>query len=134
MGQIDNYEQFCKAFKGNNEELKKEAKLLLFIQNWIIRILEHMEEDTLDYSLKKMIEQNADKISNKNILKDALSSIVADSDLAFRHLNGNLREKIVRENVQMPVYKVKEINSYGLNWLSRQSGRTIKQKISSAGN
>ena len=134
MKQIDNYEQFCKAFESDDEELKKEAKLLLFIQNWIIRILDYMEEDTLDYSLKKMIEQNADKMSNKNTLKDALSSIVDDSDLAFRHLNENMREKIVRENVQMPVYKVREINSYGLNWLSRQSGRTIRQKVSSAGN
>ena len=31
-------------------------------------------------------------------------------------------------------YKVREINSYGLNWLSRQPGRTIRQKVSSAGN
>ena len=134
MRQIDNYEQFCKAFVGDDNELKKEAKLLLFVQNWIIRILDYMEEDTLDYSLKKMVEQNADKMSNIHTLKDALSSIVDDSDLAFRHLNENMREKIVRENVQMPVYKVREINSYGLNWLSRQSGRTIRQKVSSAGN
>ena len=134
MRQIDNYEQFCKAFVSEDNELKEEAKLLLFVQNWIIRILDSMEEDTLDYSLKKMLEQNADKTSNIYTLKDALSSIVADSDLAFRHLNENMREKIIRENVQMPVYKVREINSYGLNWLSRQSGRTIRQKVSSAGN
>ena len=134
MRQIDNYGQFCKAFGSDDNELKKEAKLLLFIQNWIIRILDYMEEDTLDYSLKKMVEQNADKMSNIHTLKDALSSIVNDSDLAFRHLNENMREKIIRENVQMPVYKVREINSYGLNWLSRQSGRTIRQKVSSAGN
>ena len=134
MRQIDNYEQFCKAFECDDNELKKEARLLLFIQNWIIRILDYMEEDTLDYSLKKMVEQNADKMSNIHTLKDALSSIVDDSDLAFRHLSENMREKIIRENVQMPVYKVREINSYGLNWLSRQSGRTIRQKVSSAGN
>lgn len=134
MRQIDNYEQFCKAFDSDDNELKKEAKLLLFIQDWIIRILDYMEEDTLDYSLKKMVEQSADKMSNIHTLKDALSSIVDDSDLAFRHLNENMREKIIRENVQMPVYKVREMNSYGLNWLSRQSGRTIRQKISSAGN
>ena len=134
MRQIDNYEQFCKAFESDDLELKQEAKLLLFVQNWIIRILDHMEEDTLDYSLKKLIEQNADKMSNIHTLKDSLSSIVDDSDLAFRHLNENMREKIIRENVQMPVYKVREINSYGLNWLSRQSGRTIRQKVSSAGN
>ena len=50
MKKIDNYEQFCKSFE-SEDEIKKKAKLLLFIQNWIIRILEHVEEDTLDYSL-----------------------------------------------------------------------------------
>jgi hypothetical protein len=133
MRKIDSYEQFCKAFE-SEDEIKKKANLLLFIQNWIIRILEHIEEDNLDYSLKKMIEQNADKILNEHYLKDALSRIVDNSNLAFRHLNENMRTKIIRENIQMPVYKVREINSYGLNWLSRQSGKTIRQKISSAGN
>lgn len=134
MRQIEDYEQFCNAFESEDDEIRKEAKLLLFIQNWIIRILDRMEEDTLDYSLKKMVEQNADKMSNKDTLKDALSCIVDDSYSAFRHLNDSMREKIIRENVRMPVYKVREINSYGLNWLSRQSGRTIRQKVSSAGN
>ena len=133
MRQIDNYEQFCKAFESDDIELKKEAELLLFIQNWISRIIDYMEEDSLDYSLKKMLNQNAYKKANLT-MKDSLSSIVDDSDLAFRHLNENMREKIIRENIQMPVYKVREINSYGLNWLSRQSGRTIRQKISSASN
>lgn len=133
MRQIDNYEQFCKAFESDDIELKKEAELLLFIQNWISRIIDYMEEDSLDYSLKKMLNQNAYKKANLT-MKDSLSSIVDDSDLAFRHLNENMRKKIIRENIQMPVYKVREINSYGLNWLSRQSGRTIRQKISSASN
>ncbi|MFR7418641.1 DUF2357 domain-containing protein [uncultured Megasphaera sp.] len=131
---IDNYEQFCKAFEGDDHDVKKEAKLLLFIQNWIIRILGYMEEDTLDYSLRKMMAQNADKISSEDTLKDALSSVVEDSAFAFRHLNESMREKIIRENVLMPVHQVKELNSYSLNWLSRQSGRTVRQKISSAGN
>lgn len=133
MSQFDNYEQFCQAFISKDEEQKKNAKLVLFIQNWIIRIIDYVEEDTLDYSLKKMVDQKAERMPGEQ-LKDALSSIVDDSALAFRHLSENMKEKIIRENVQMPVYKVKEINSYGLNWLSRQSGRTIRQKISSAGN
>lgn len=133
MEQIENYEQFCKAFDADDDK-RKDAKLSLFIQNWIIRVLDYMEEDTLDYSLKKMIEQNADKSNIRNSVKDALSSIVDDTDVAFGHLTENMREKIIRENVQMPVYKVREINSYGLNWLSRQTGKTIRQKVSSAGN
>lgn len=133
MKQIENYEQFCKSI-GDDKENNKYAKLSLFIQNWIIRVLDSVEEDTLDYSLKKLIEHNLDKSSYRGTMKDALSSIIDDSSLAFRRLSENMREKIIRENVLMPVYKVKEINSSGLNWLSRQTGKTIKQKVSSAGN
>ena len=43
-----------------------------------------------------------------------------------------MRENIIRENIKMPVYKVKEINSYGLQWLSRRPGRTIREKISNS--
>ena len=86
MRQFDNYGQFCMAFSGENEEKKNNAKLLLFMQNWIIRILDCVEEDTLDYSLKKMVDQKADRMSYKLTLKDALSSIVDYSDLAFRLL------------------------------------------------
>ena len=134
MKRINNYEQFCKAFESEDKELKEEAKLLLFIQNWIIRILDYLEEDSLDYSLNKLLDKNTVENIESFRLKDSLSNIVDDSVLAFRYLSENMREKIIRENVKMPVYKVREINSYGLNWLSRQSGKTIRQKISSAGN
>lgn len=134
MKRINTYEQFCKAFESEDKELKEEAKLLLFIQNWIIRILDYLEEDSLDYSLNKLLDKNTVENIESFRLKDSLSNIVDDSVLAFRYLSENMREKIIRENVKMPVYKVREINSYGLNWLSRQSGKTIRQKISSAGN
>jgi len=135
MERIENYEQYCKAFVDKmDHDLNHDAELLLFVQDWIIKILSFVECDSMDYSLKKLLKDNSDKTNQKNVKEDALSNIIDDTNMAFKYLSENLREKILRENVQMPVYKVKEINSYGLNWLSRQSGRTIKQKISSAGN
>ncbi|WP_300276163.1 DUF2357 domain-containing protein [Peptacetobacter sp.] len=134
MDYIDDYEKFCEAFNTlkEDDEQKIEAKLLLFVQNWIIKVLEHLKEDTLDYSLNKLIEQN--KSEDMNVKKDVLSNIVDCSEVAFRRIEENMKEKIIRENVQMPVHKVRELNSYGLNWLTRKSGRTIRQKISSTRN
>lgn len=133
MKQIENYEQFCNSFNGDKDS-NRYAKLSLLIQNWIIGVSDSVEEDTLDYSLKKLIEHNPDKSAYSGNMKDALSGIIDGSALAFRRLSEGMREKIIRENVLMPVYKAKEINSSGLKWLSRQTGKTIKQKISSAGN
>ena len=64
--------------------------------------------------------------------QDGVSKIITEVDSAVRHIAGNMRENIIRENVKLPVYQVKEINSYGLNWLSRRPGRTIKEKISNS--
>ena len=134
MKAIDNYEGFCEAFESKNSEIKERAELLLFIQNWIIQNLKFINEDTLDYSIKKLIEDNTLKAENTEEMEDALSNIVDKSDMAFKRLTLGMREKIIRENVKMPVHKVREMNTYSLNWLSRQSGKTIRQKISSAGN
>lgn len=130
---IDNYERFCKAFSMGGED-KQDAELALFVQNWIIDVLNRMNEDTLDYSLKKLMDQHNDrKDSFKENSKDALSEIIDGAKSAFMHLSENMREKIVRENIRMPVYKVREISSYGLNWLSRQPGKTLKEKVASSG-
>ncbi|WP_276948359.1 DUF2357 domain-containing protein [Acetatifactor muris] len=134
MNRIENYEQYCRAFQSADDKTESDAALLLYVQNWIIRVLDFMEEDAMDFSLKKLLDANADKSSLRDSKEDALSEIVDETASAFRYIMDHMREKIVRENVRLPVYKVREMNGYGLNWLSRQSGRTIREKISSAGN
>lgn len=131
MSFIDSYEKFCKAFNGNPDEVKR-AELLLFIQDWIIRIIDQIDEDSSDYSFDALIMDNTDKSHLRYAKKDALSRLIDDSNDASRRISENMRENIIRENVKMPVYKVREVNSYGLNWLSRRPGSTIKEKISSA--
>jgi hypothetical protein len=131
MNLIDSYEKFCKAFNGNSDEIKR-AELLLFIQDWIVRIIDKFDEESTDYSLDALVIGNADKSHLRNAKKDAVSRLVDDSYNAVRRISENMRENIIRENVKMPVYKVREVNSYGLNWLSRRPGSTIKEKISSS--
>lgn len=135
MKEIDSYEKYCKSFTDDtNSGAKAEALLMLYIQNWIIKLQSNTEKEFTDYSLSQFIEDNLYKQRREESREDALSNIVDSAIDAFRIISKNMREKIIRENVMMPSYKVKEINSQGLNWLSRQSGRNIKQKVSSAGN
>ncbi len=129
---IDSYEKFCRAF--NNSKNEKRAKLLLMIQDWIIRIIDKIDAEGSDYSFDTLKVHNSDKQSLRYPKKDAVSRLVDDTYDAIRRISENMRENIIRENVRLPVYKVREVNSYGLNWLSRRPGSTIKQKISSANN
>lgn len=129
---IDSYEKFCRAF--NNPKNENRAKLLLMIQDWIIRIIDKIDAESSDYSLDTLKVHNSDKQVLCYQKKDAVSRLVDDTYDAIRRISENMRESIIRENVKLPVYKVREVNSYGLNWLSRRPGYTIKQKISSANN
>ena len=135
MKEIDSYEKYCMSFTDDtNSGAKADALLMLYIQNWIVKLQSNTKKEFTDYSLGQFIEDNFYKQRREPSKDDALSNIINESIDAFRIISKSMREKIIRENVIMPSYKVKEINSQGLNWLSRQSGRNIKQKVSSAGN
>ena len=129
---IDSYEKFCRAFR--NPAKEKRAKLILMIQDWIIRIIDKIDAESSDYNFDTLIIHNSDKQHLRYAKKDAVSRLVDDTFVAIRRISENMRENIIRENVKLPLYKVREINGYGLNWLSRRPGFTIKQKISSANN
>lgn len=131
MNLIDSYEKYCRAFKGTPDEVNN-AELLLLLQDWIIRIIDRIDEGSTDYSLDSLISENTDKSYLRYAKKDAVSRLIDDSYDAVRRISDRMRENIIRENVKMPVYKVREVNSYGLNWLSRRPGTTIKEKISSS--
>lgn len=131
MNPIDSYEAFCKALNGNPDE-RKRAKLLLFIQDWMVRTMDDIDEESMDYSLDKFLIENAKKQNLSEIRKDVLSRLVDKSFTAVRRISENMRQNILRENVKMPVYKVREVNSHGLNWLSRRPGTTVRDKVSSS--
>lgn len=124
---FESYEDFCKAFSAEHLSAAR-AELLLYVQDWIIRL---SREDDF-YPIAELLEFNNDKSSLRTSKQDGVSKIIIEVNSAVRHIAGNMRENIIRENVKLPVYQVKEINSYGLNWLSRRPGRTIKEKISNS--
>lgn len=131
MHQISSYEEFCNSFNADSV-LSTEADLLLFMQDWFIRIEDKIDQESGDYCLDAFIVDNIDKSHYRDVKKDVVSRLIENCIEAIRTIADNMRENIIRENIKMPVYKVKEINSYGLQWLSRRPGRSIREKISNS--
>lgn len=131
MHQISSYEEFCNSFNADSI-VSAEADLLLFMQDWFIRIEDKIDQESGDYCLDAFIVDNIDKSHYREVKKDVVSRLIENCIEAIRTISDNMRENIIRENIKMPVYKVKEINSYGLQWLSRRPGRTIREKISNS--
>lgn len=126
---IDSYEKFCDALSGGPLE-RKRAGLILFVRDWMIRLMEDFDEES-GCGLDKLFAVN-EKRPEYETKKDVLSRLVDESILAVKRISENMRLKILRENVKMPVHKVREINSRGLNWLSRRPGDTVREKVASS--
>ncbi len=122
---IKTYEDYCKAFK--TEEEKNTAYLLLSLQTWLINIDDiFLKDDSISSSLDQLLNRSTISIIPT---EDYLTWIVKHVINSIEYLSKHMKEDILRENIKMPFYKAKEFNSQCFNWLSRQPGDNIKEKI-----
>ena len=120
-----NYEEYTKAF--NTEDKREEAILLLEIQNWIIQFIQNNKiYDDYYYNLDNFL--NSKWINNEN-KKDFLSPIFEIVESPSKKIFSQLKNKIIKVNEMIPVYKAKELNSSSVNWISKLPGKTLKSKI-----
>lgn len=130
MTAINNFDEYCRALAGG--EQFNRASLIKFLRGQMI-ILQKLENvrDEEKYGFVGLTE-----ITNieDEYAGDELTRIAESTLDAVRHISGSFRQKIIRENVLMPMYQAKEINSSGISWLSKRSGRTIREKLSSTNN
>lgn len=130
---IDCYEKFCKALaRDSSESERRQADLLLFLQDWMVMAAAWVEAESGDCGLDRFLGTIANHSASTGQRKDVVSRLISNTDTAVRRITENMRSAIIHENILQPVYKVREINSYGLNWLSRRPGRTVKEKIANS--
>ncbi|WP_406042444.1 DUF2357 domain-containing protein [Succinimonas sp.] len=130
---IDSYEKFCIAFIGDpSQQEYRQANLILFLQDWMVTAAGWADEENRVFGLDRFLEQIANRPATIVQRKDVVSRLIDKSNKAVYRIAENMRSAIIRENVLQPVYKVREINSHGVKWLSRRPGRTVKEKIANS--
>lgn len=123
-----NYEEFTKSF--NEENTKKDALLLLEIQDWIIKFINNnWKYDDYYHNLDNFFYSDHTNYKKK---KDYLNPIFEKIELPSKKIFLQMKNKIIKENEIIPVYKVRELNSSSINWISKFPGKTIKSKIKSS--
>ena len=119
---FSSYEDYCLGFKDKRK--KEYAQLMYLSRCWLNSISEKLSRG------KGYFGTDEFSFGTFDFGKDALSVIISSAEDAAAFIARNLRTKIVRENTLVPIYQVREINSAGMNWISRRTGRTIKEKLS----
>jgi len=107
-----------------------DMKAILELRDWFISIYISDKRDGSG------IPQSLTKLSNKavnynlsNILKDRLWRINNHSSEPIGLLLKNLKTKVQREHKLLPIYAVREVDSKSIQWLSKKTGRNIREKL-----
>ena len=110
-----------------------EVRLLLELRNWLNGVCEFdprsgqpspLGKSTLT---KQIVKQWS--VKNEDPLKDRLSRIIEHSKESVKSIINRPRQKVLREHSILPVYAVHEVDSSSMHWLSRKSGRNIREKL-----
>jgi len=129
---IDSIESLYKALD-DRDEIKAKALLMLMLRSWLTEVssfdpvsgqaLHTGIVDFMDIVAKSMQEDEGET-------KDRIYRIVDYTNKAILTIMEDTRDKILREHAMIPIHAAKEIDSNSIQWLSRQPGRTLREKLS----
>ncbi len=112
---------------------KSDAELLLGLRAWFIRVCDFdpMTGQSLPQDLCEVLRKVRHSVSDQssNPPKDRLSRVLDHSKDALFSIIANPREKVLREHAILPIFAAREFDSACVQWLSRQPGRNLREKL-----
>jgi hypothetical protein len=134
IGAIDSIESFYRALS-DRDEIKDKAFLMLVSRNWLTDVsnFDPVSGHALHTGIIDFLDAVAKSVQDKSPegeIKDRIYRIVSHANEAVFTIIENIRDKILREHAMLPIHAVREVDSNSVQWLSRQPGRTIREKLS----
>ena len=133
-GVIDSADSFYRALDGQDEK-KFKALLMLKLRSWLTEVssFDPVSGHALDTGIDDLMNAVAKSVqdeSPESEVKDRIYRIVSHTKKAVLAIMDHTREKIIREHAMLPIHAVREVDSNSVQWLSRQPGRTLREKLS----
>lgn len=134
IGAIDSVESIYKALNGQ-DEIKAKAFLMLMLRNWLTEVsnFDPVSGHALHTGIIDFLDAVAKSVQDKSPkgeIKDRIYRIVSHSKEAVLAIMEHTRDKILREHAMLPIHAAREVDSNSVQWLSRQPGRTLREKLS----
>lgn len=131
---IDSIESLYKALK-DRDDIKTKALLMLMLRSWLTEVsnFDPVSGHALYTGLIDFLDAVAKSVqceSPEGEIKDRIYRIVSHSKEAVLAIMEHTRDKILREHAMLPIYSAREVDSHCVQWLSRQPGRTLREKLS----
>lgn len=134
IGTIDSVESIYKALNGQ-DEIKAKALLMLMLRSWLTEVssFDPVSGHALHTGIVDFLDAVAKSLqdgSSEGEIKDRIYRIVSHTKEAVLAIMEHTRDKISREHAMLPIHAAREIDSNSVQWLSRQPGRTLREKLS----
>lgn len=134
IGAIDSVESIYKALN-SQEEIKAKALLMLMLRSWLTDVsnFDPVSGHALHIGIVDFLDSAAKSLqdaSPEGEIKDRIYRIVSHTKEAVLAIVERTRDKILREHAMLPIHAAREVDSNSVRWLSRQSGRTLREKLS----
>ena len=131
---IDSVESIYKALNGR-DEIKAKALLMLMLRNWLTEVssFDPVSGHALHTGIVDFLDALAKSLQDPSLegeIKDRIYRIVSHTKDAVLAIMEHTRDKILREHAMLPIHAAREIDSNSVQWLSRQPGRTLREKLS----
>ena len=131
---IDSIESVYKALNGR-DETKAKARLMLMLRNWLTEAssFDPVSGHALHTGIVDFLGAVAKSVQDESPegeIKDRIYHIVLHTKEAVLAIMGHTRDKILREHAMLPIHAAREVDSNSIQWLSRQPGRTLREKLS----
>ena len=134
IGDIDSIESIYKALNGR-DEIQANALLMLMLRNWLTEVsnFDPVSGHALHTGIIDFLDAVAQSMQDKSPeseIKDRIYRIVSHTKEAVLAIMEHTRNKILREHAMLPIHAAREVDSNSVQWLSRQPGRTLREKLS----
>lgn len=131
---IDSVESIYKALNGR-DEIKAKALLMLMLRNWLTEVsnFDPVSGHALHTGIIDFLDAVSKSVQDESPegeIKDRIYRIVSHSKEAVLAIMEHTRDKILREHAMLPIHAAREVDSNSVQWLSRQPGRTLREKLS----
>lgn len=134
IGAIDSVESVYRALNGQ-DEIKAKALLMLMLRSWLTEALSFdpvsghaLHTGIVDFL--NAVAKSLQDASPEGEIKDRIYRIVSHTKEAVLAIMEHTRDKILREHTMLPIHAAREVDSNSVQWLSRQPGRTLREKLS----
>lgn len=115
---------------------KDRALLLIELRTWLNKSCNfdprsgHELSQNLDSVLLKIRTQRLNNhLPDCNVIQDRLFRILEHVNDALVSIIKNINNKTLREHALVPIYAAREVDSVSIQWLSKQTGRNLREKL-----